>query len=117
MKLEFEQIGDELLRIALDGRLDIQGAQAIDMKFTALTATRKAGIIVDLSRVDFLASIGIRTLLSNAKAAANRGGRMVLCSPQPLVREVLETSGVASLIPVYDDPDSAEVALRALQLG
>jgi anti-anti-sigma factor len=117
MKLTFEQLDDQLLIIFLDGRLDIEGTQAIDMKFTALTATRKMGVIVDLSRVSFLASIGIRTLLSNAKALTHRGGRMVLCNPQPLVREVLDTSGVASLIPVHPDLETAEAALREPQPG
>jgi anti-anti-sigma factor len=109
-RLESELVDGYILKIAIDGRLDIEGAQAIDMKFTALTANKTA-VLVDLSQVGFLASIGMRTLLSCAKAIANRGGRMVLLSPQPLVREVLERSGVASLIAVYDDLDSAKEVL------
>lgn len=117
MQLQTEMLGDELLKIILDGRLDIPGTQAIDLKFTALTATRKSGIIVDLSKVSFLASIGIRILLSNAKAQARRGGKMVLCNPQPMVREVLETMGVGDLIPILDDCALAEAALRESSLG
>lgn len=112
MQLESELIDDHILKISLDGRLDIEGTQAIDMKFTALTATKKAGILVDMSRVSFLASIGMRTLLSCAKAASKRGGKMVLLDPQPLVREVLNTSGVAELIPVADDLDGALAELH-----
>lgn len=112
MHLESQAIDDYLLQITLDGRLDIAGTQAIDMPFTALTTTRKAGILVDMGKVSFLASIGMRTLLSCAKAASNRGGQMVLVNPQPPLKEVLDTSGVTSLIPVFPDIESAIAALR-----
>jgi len=112
MRLETELLDDGILKIVLDGRLDVEGTPAIDMKFTALTATKQAAILVDMTNVSFLASIGMRTLLSCAKAASKRGGKMVLLNPQPMVREVLDRSGVASLIPVYDDLEAAEAALR-----
>lgn len=112
MRLESELLDDYILNVMLDGRLDIEGTQAIDMKFTALTATKKAAILVDMSKVSFLASIGMRTLLSCAKAASNRGGKMVLLNPQPMVRDVLDRSGVATLIPVFDDLEAAKASLR-----
>ncbi len=117
MRLESELLDDQILRIVLDGRLDVEGTQAIDMKFTALTATKPAAILVDMTGVSFLASIGMRTLLSCAKAASNRGGKMVLLNPQPMVKAVLDRSGVAKLIPVYDDSAAAMDALRAIHPG
>jgi len=111
MRLEVEWLDDEILKVNLDGRLDVEGTQAIDMKFTALTASRKAAVLVDMSNVSFLASIGMRTLLSSAKAVSNRGGKMVLLNPQPMVREVLDRTGVAALIPVFDDLADAKAAL------
>lgn len=114
MRIDSELLDGHILKIALDGRLDVEGTQAIDMKFTALTATKKAAILVDMTNVSFLASIGMRTLLTCAKAASNRGGKMVLLGPQPMVKEVLERTGVASLIPVYDDLGAAKEALSEL---
>jgi anti-anti-sigma factor len=114
MQLESELLDDHILRISLDGRLDIEGTQAIDMKFTALTATKKAAVLVDMTNVSFLASIGMRTLLSCAKAATARGGKMVLFNTQPMVKEVLETSGVSSLIPMFDDLAAAKEALQGI---
>ncbi len=116
MQLESELLDDHILKVTLAGRMDIQGTQDIDMKFTALTATKKAAVLVDMSDVEFLASIGMRTLLSNAKANAAKGGKMVLFNPQPMVKDVLETLGVASLIPVYDDLAAAKEALHAFRM-
>ncbi|HSO84837.1 STAS domain-containing protein [Thiocapsa sp.] len=117
MRLESELLDDQILKIVLDGRLDVEGTQAIDMKFTALTATKQAAILVDMSRVSFLASIGMRTLLSCAKAASKRGGKLVLLNPQPMVKAVLDRSGVATLIPVYEDLAAAMEALRGIHPG
>lgn len=55
--------------IRLRRRMAMSGAQKIDLKFTALTTVKQGAYIVDMSAVDFLASIGIRTLLVSAKGA------------------------------------------------
>jgi anti-anti-sigma factor len=112
MELTTQQLPEGIEKIALAGRMDSAGAQEIDLRFTGLTATRAALIVVDLSQVSFLASIGIRTLVSNAKALARRGGRMALLSPQPLVEQVLKLAGIDSFIPIYDDLESATAGLK-----
>jgi anti-anti-sigma factor len=66
---------------------------------------------VDLSEVDFLASIGIRMLTMNAKSLSTRGGRMVLLNPTNEVKSVLDMTGISPIIPIYTDFDSAEAAL------
>ena len=68
-------------------------------------------MLVDLSSVDFMASIGIRLLKINAKSIGSRGCQMVLLSPIPEVRQVLEVTGIPSIIPVYDGLESAETVL------
>lgn len=112
MEMTTEQLADGVEKIVLAGRMDSAGTQAIDFQFTALTTTRPAQIVVDFSQVSFLASIGIRTLISSARALARRGGRMVLASPQPLVEDVLRLGGIDTLIPVYSDVASACADLK-----
>jgi anti-anti-sigma factor len=113
MELTTEQRADGIERIILAGRMDSAGAEQIGTRFTALTATRPARIVVDMAQVPFLSSLGIRLLVSNAKALRQRGGHMVLASPQPMVREVLEIVGMNTLIPIHSDLDSACAALKA----
>lgn len=115
MQLDSELLDNKAIKVSLDGRLDIQGANAIDMQFTALTATKKAAVLVDMSKVSFMASIGIRLLLSNAKACSARGGKMVLFAPQPLVKDVLQSAGVTKLIETVDDQAAAEQAAAGVE--
>jgi anti-anti-sigma factor len=113
MQIDVAQTDGGITRINLAGRMDVAGTQAIDLKFTALTATARAAILVDMSGVSFLASIGMRTLLASAKALGKRGGKMVLLNPQPLVENALATAGIDTLIPVFHDVDAAREALRS----
>lgn len=117
MEVQMEQLADGVDKISLAGRLDSAGAQAIDMRFTALTATRKALIVVDLSELSFIASMGLRTLVTNARAQLKRGGKLVLARPQPLVGEVLKAAGIDAMIPIYGDLDSACSGLKAVAQG
>jgi anti-sigma B factor antagonist len=113
MELEAERLVDGIEKLTLVGRMDAAGVQEIELKFTGHTATKKAFVLVDLSRVSFLASIGIRTLVVNAKALRQRGGSMALLSPQPLVADVLKTAGIDVVIPTFADLGLALGALRA----
>jgi anti-sigma B factor antagonist len=102
MKLETVDLENGVTKISLSGRLDIQGALKIDSEFTAIAEAKK-NIVVDLSEVTFLASLGIRTLIVGAKAAANNGGKLVLLNPQPNVESVLRSSNVDTVMPIIND--------------
>jgi anti-sigma B factor antagonist len=97
--------------LRLSGRLDMKGTGEIEQRFTVLAAADSKHIVVDLSGVDFIASIGMRLLLSCAKAKSNRGGLLVLSAPQALVSEALEMAGIDSLIPTHADEAGALAAL------
>lgn len=112
MEVTTEQRSDGIERIILTGRMDSAGTDQIEMRFTALTATRPARIVVDMAQVPFLSSIGIRLLVSSARAQKQRGGRMVIANPQPMVEEVFAIVGMNTLVPVYADLYSACVALN-----
>jgi anti-sigma B factor antagonist len=112
MQIEAEPLEGGILKISLAGRMDVHGAQSVDLKFTSHAANQTA-VVVDMSAVDFLASIGIRTLLMTAKAVVNRGGKFALLSPNDTVRHVLEMAGIDTLIPVCTSLDEARSAVAA----
>ena len=114
MTIDFEDCKDNLRRITLSGRLDIQGTEAIAVKFAALASSAQRRVVVNLSAVTFLASIGIRALITGAKGLQQRGGRMVLFTgDNALVSKTLETTGVDALIPMFSDAAEAETAALA----
>lgn len=99
MDMQAAELGAGVAKVVLVGRLDVAGAGQVDLQFNAIAGSSR-GLIVDMAGVDFLASIGIRTLLLGAKTMQRRGGHLVLVAPQPEVMRVLEISGVLDLLPV-----------------
>ncbi len=110
MQIDSESFEDGVRKISLAGRMDILGTQQIDMKFTGLTANQRS-VIVDMSAVEFPASIGIRTLLLSAKAVSSRNGKMVMLNPAPHVVKVLEMAGIDTLIPICTSLEEARSAV------
>jgi len=97
-------------KVTLTGKLDIVGAQTIELPLATLAGTRSS-IVIDMGGVDFIASIGIRQLVMAAKAVARGAGRLVLLDPTPLVTDVLVTSGLQDLLPIVRSEDEARAAL------
>jgi len=113
MELQYSELDNNIRSIKLIGTLDIIGKGEIETKFVGYCAGDGVRVVVDLSEVDFLASIGIRLLVLTAKSVASRGGRMVLLNPIPEVHNVLEVSGIPAIIPIYSSFESAETVLLA----
>ncbi len=113
MELQHETLGDNIQIIKLTGKLDIAGVDQIETQFAEYCSGDKARVIVDLSGVDYLASVGIRMLTINAKSVAYRGGQMVLVRPTAEVKHVLELTGLPAIVPMYSGLESAEAVLMA----
>jgi anti-anti-sigma factor len=107
MRLSVTAMENGITKVSLSGRLDVQSALEIDDEFTKI-AKENRNLLVDLSDVTFIASLGIRTLVVGAKATSNNGGKMVLLNPQPNVEQVLRTSHIDTVMPITHD--SATVA-------
>ncbi len=88
MRMETEEVAPGVTKANLTGRLDIGGSQEIDMAFNALANTQRA-LIIDLSQVDFIASLGLRLLIVGARTMQRKGGRMILFRPPIAVEAVL----------------------------
>lgn len=113
MELQYSELGNNIRVIKLIGDLDINGVNSVDVKFSGYCSGEKPLVLVDLSEVDFIASIGIRMLTSNAKSINTRGGKLALLNPTPEVKAVLEMTGIPSIIPMYEKLESAQAVLMA----
>ncbi|MBE0615404.1 MAG: STAS domain-containing protein [Burkholderiales bacterium] len=114
MSISHRDIGEQLRQIVISGRLDMPGTDSIAAQLVELAAAPKKGVIVDLSAVKMLASIGIRALITSAKAVQQRGGKMVLVVDESSTAMLsLKATGVDELIPVFTNAADAEKAAVA----
>ena len=93
---------DGITRLALTGKLDAKGVDAIEVRFVASTSNR-AKVAVDLTGVDYLASMGIRLLVIAGKAAARRGGKLVLFGADAGVAKIVTSAGLDGIVPLLAD--------------
>jgi anti-sigma B factor antagonist len=110
MPIAIEDLPGNVTRVALSGRIDIAGAQAIDMPMSVVAGSKRA-VVIDMSGVDFMASMGLRHLVVCAKSIFSKGGRVVLLAPQPAVEEVIRVSGIDQLIPIHAEEAAAVAAV------
>jgi len=102
MQIEIKD-SDSSTIVVLNGRLDIAGAEVIALPLATVSGAKNL-IYVDMAGVSFIASIGLRHLISASKAVARRGGRLVLLDPNDMVLEVITTSGLSDLLPHEKGP-------------
>jgi anti-anti-sigma factor len=106
-----EDLGDEITNVTFSGRLDSIGAASVGQRFNAHVSSKR-GVIVDLSDVDYVASLAIRFLLSGAKAVKGNGGKLIILSPDEYVYSVLKTAGIDLIMPILFDRSEAIAAVR-----
>jgi anti-anti-sigma factor len=113
MEMKFKDGADGIVDVALVGRLDTPGVAGIELRFTATLVPRAARAVIDMSEVEFIGSMGIRMLISVARALSKKQGKLVLYRPQPMVAEVFNTVALGEIISVFPDAASAQAAARS----
>ena len=102
MPIAVHDLEGGITRVVLSGRIDIAGAQEIDLPMSVVAGSRRA-VVIDLSGVSFIASMGLRCLVSAAKMVSRKQGRMVLLSPNANVETTFKTTGLDTVIPIFHD--------------
>lgn len=98
--------------VSPSGRIDATTSPQLERMLREPLETGQRLLLVDLSRVTYMSSTGLRLLLIAAKQLRQRQGRLLLCCPQPPVERVLLLTGLAGILPLYR---TREAALNALE--
>jgi anti-anti-sigma factor len=112
MRLQSSEL-DGIRFIKLSGTLDTHGVNDVEVEFVRLCTGENICVLVDLSRVDYISSIGIPLLINSARSLTRHGGKMALLNPKKSVEDVLAITGIPLIIPIYPDIQSATAALSA----
>ena len=113
MQIQYSELDNGIRLIKLSGALDMNGTYEIEVEFVRHCAGEHVHVLVDLSKVNYISSIGIPMLVNSAKSIVKHGGKMILLSPQEAVEQILELAGVPLILPLYPDLASATAALAA----
>ncbi len=108
MEIEFiEATSGRAVIVRLQGQLDTRGVDQIEARFNAAVVATGHDSLVDLGGLSVITSMGIRMLISAAKAASQRDKRLVLFGAQGIVHEALDSAALDTLIPTAPDQPQA----------
>jgi anti-sigma B factor antagonist len=111
MKLQISELEHGLRLISLIGQLDGTGVYAVEVDFIRNCVEGNHHVLVDISKVNYISSIGIPMLIRTAKMVWERGGKMALLNPQHNVSDVLDLVGVSHIIPIFYDLKAARMGM------
>jgi len=93
MTVESHQSGSVVI-VTPQGRFDTSGGPEVERVLTGHIERGARQIVLDLSRIEYISSIGLRVILKTVMAMNRTGGRVVLCRGNDQVRTVFQLSGV-----------------------
>lgn len=96
--------------VDLGGRLDAVGARDAIERIDRVIVAGARRVLLDLARVSFLSSSGLRALLLVRKDLLAQGGELRLCALQPQVEEVFKLTGFTQVFTIHDTREKALAA-------
>ena len=89
--------------LVLTGRLNQASADALHAAAMEVAGdeTSKA-LVVDMGGVDFIASVGIRSLIRPSQALSMRGGKLAVANLSPQISEFFKLTGLDQMFRVYE---------------
>jgi anti-anti-sigma factor len=107
VEMDVIDLGNNTVKIVLHGRLDTPGVDRIETRFSATVVPGSKNVIVDMSDVSFIASMGLRMFISVGRSLSHKHAKMVLLSPQEMVNEVLQNAALGQIMPIVFDEQEA----------
>ena len=94
--------------LVLSGRLNQASADSLHAAAMEVAGdeTSKA-LIVDMGGIDFIASVGIRSLIRPSQALSMRGGKLAVANLNPQISEFFKLTGLDQMFRVYESVQDA----------
>ena len=100
-----------VLVVRTGGRLDGVNAREFEDALQDVIDDSDRAVILDLGRLTYISSAGLRVILLVAKTLQRQDGNLAVCSLSGPVREVFEISGFDKIIQTHDSQAEAIAAL------
>ena len=95
------------VRIAVAGELDLSSALTFDEEVRRAEERRPSTIILDLRRLRFMDSTGLRLIMSAQSRARTRGRRLAIVLGSEPVKRLFRLAGVSRRLEIVDHPSAA----------
>ena len=111
MKITIREV-DQITVVALDGSIDALTAAELTQRLDEILEQGRNDLVADLANVQYTSSAGLRVLLGTLKSSRRQGGDFRLASVQASVFRVLQMSGFADILRIFDDVEEAVLSFQ-----
>ena len=99
---------DGLVRVALKGELDLSTVGKVQDELRRVEASSPPVVVLDLSRLTFLDSTGLRCLVTADERARDEGRRVVIVRGPEAVQWVFSITRLEEHLEMVDDADTVD---------
>jgi anti-sigma B factor antagonist len=99
---------DGLVRVALVGELDLSTVAKVQEELRRVEASAPATLVVDLSKLSFLDSTGLRCIVTADERARAEGRRIVIVRGPDAVQRVFAITRLEERLEMVDDVNSVD---------
>ncbi len=110
MDLNQKGVGGATLAMA-SGRIDLSNADDFTTALSAALTETKSALILDLSKVDYISSAGLRSLMITLKASRTENKGFGVAALQPMLAEIFSIARLSQVIPIFQTTRDAVAKL------
>jgi len=98
--MEITAVGPRLVKVTITGRLDAPTVDSIETRFIASLVPAANSAVIDLTEVDFVASMGIRMLVLAANSLRTRKASIAVYGAQERVLQAFDAVSLEQILPI-----------------
>lgn len=116
--MEFaEKMMEDVRIISISGRIDTIASKDLEAKLNERIEEKIEKIIINLAKVDYISSVGLRVLLAALKKQRLNQGSLPLVSLQPFVQNIFKITGLDKIFQIFPTEDAAFQSLTCVELS
>ena len=98
---------DKAIIIYVDGDLTTNSSPEVEAEIKDILEGAATNVIINVERVDFIASTGLRIILALGQRLNGKGQKLIVCSMNATTKSVFKMSGFYKLFPTFETEEEA----------
>jgi anti-sigma B factor antagonist len=111
LEISEQQQGDVVV-LGPVGRINNDTSPEFQNRLLGCVGSGGGAVLVDLSRVEYISSAGLRALMMASKQSKAVNGRLAVAGLNPVVKEIFTISRFSYVVAVYETAADALAALH-----
>jgi anti-sigma B factor antagonist len=111
LTVHVESKGDRAAQVVLEGSVDAHTVERFQKALADLAEGGVLWLVVDLSKMEYISSVGLNVLVNARSERRKAGGDLLLVAPQSHVLTIFKMLGLLEVLPISPTLDAAWTSL------